>query len=213
MSNSAGLLLLDKIGRGDLVGMTEILNAGNLVDIDWCNPLTGLNPLHTAAQAGDAGTVRAVLDLHPKDVNARTAALAGGHSALHLAVLKNNPQIIELLLKNRADPHLNNAAGFSPLHLAAQLNFTACLETLLSRGAADSGLRDANGRTAAWWARTLKAKEAAALLPEEPETNWETEIARGATLAKSLKMQPTTTVASGGAKKGKKGKKGGKKIK
>jgi hypothetical protein len=48
------------------------------------------------------------------------------------------------------------------------------------------------------------------MLPEEPGINWDAEVARGVNLAKSLKMQPTTSVATGGAKKAKKGKKSGK---
>ena len=205
--NPAGLLLLDRIARNDIPGMTKLLlHDKHLVDIDWTNPLTGETPLHTAVQFGDVDTLKAVLSFKPTGINAKLLPIKGGHTSLHLAVLRNSPPRLEILLKNRADPHLSNSAGFSPLHIAAQLNFSGCLETLISRGAADAELRDSAGRTSAWWAQALHAKSAAVLLPQDIPINWDLELQRGLALAKEHKLQPTCLVAAGKAKK-KKGKK------
>jgi len=181
MTHPAGLLLLDKISLGKFSHNDPLLA---LVTVDWTNPATGFNALHTAVNSGNAETVRAVLALKPGDINSKIRI--GGQTALHLAVLKNSPQIVQLLLKHGADPHLQNAAGFPPLHLAAQLR-SPCAETLLSR--ADPLLRDASGRTAG----------------AGPPTDWAAEVARGVALARAWKLQPTTSVS--GAKKADKKKK------
>ena len=211
-TNPAGLLLLDRIAKNDIPGLKALLlHDKHLVDIDWTNPMTGETALHAAVQFGNVETLHAVLSFKPTGINAKLLPLKGGHTSLHLAVLRNNPQLLEILLKNRADPHLNNSAGFSPLHIAVQLNLPNCLETLISRGAADAELRDSAGRTSAWWAQALHANASSQLLPQDIPINWDLEIMRGLMLAKEHKLEPTCTVASGKAKKGKKKKKGGKK--
>ena len=212
-THPAGLLLLDHISRSDIAGFKSILtSAADMIDINWTNPLTGLNPVHTAVNSGDLKVLRAVLEFQPKEINAKTTVQNGGNTPLHLAVLNNQPGLLEILLKNRADPHLLNAAGFSPMHLAAQRNSVSCLETLLSRGAADAALPDSSGRTAGWWAAVTRSVDAAALLPEEAPVNWDAEILRGVTLAQVQKLFPTSKMVGGGDKK-KETKKGDKKKK
>src|SRR5205809_2488421 len=59
--------------------------------------------LFDAIRAGDIATVRKLLDAQPELVSARTEA---GETPLHVAAERNDPTLVDLLLKHGADPTL-----------------------------------------------------------------------------------------------------------
>jgi HEAT repeat protein len=81
--------------------------------------------LHQAVLQGDIETVRALLPTiyinTPDDQ---------GNTALHLAVLQDNLDIVKILVEAKADIHAKNTAGLSPLELASQKGNPQIIEAL-----------------------------------------------------------------------------------
>ena len=61
-----------------------------------------------------------------------------GNTPLHLAVIKNNPDIVKMLLENDADINAQNPAGNTPLQLAKNPNI---YNLLLEKGASASSAK------------------------------------------------------------------------
>jgi ankyrin repeat protein len=96
------------------------------VNVRDCN---GVSPLWYAAAGGWVGVVRVLLQ-HP-DLDA-TAADCEGNSALHIACYHGREGVVRLLLSGgRCEPDGPNAAGVTPLMVAAALNHV--------RGVVDDG--------------------------------------------------------------------------
>jgi len=70
-----------------------------------------------------------------------------GRSALHYAAQQDNLEGIAGLLREGADPNLQDRSGWTPLHFAAQANSAPCIEALL-HGGANPALSDSDGNTA-----------------------------------------------------------------
>lgn len=64
--------------------------------------------------------------LSPYDINS---------DILHIAICFNNVEIIELMLKKNANPHLKNRYGYTPLHYAIKQNHPEIVSLLLKSGA------------------------------------------------------------------------------
>jgi hypothetical protein len=61
-----------------------------------------------------------------------------GNTPLHLAVIRNNPDIVQLLIRNGADLDAQNPAGNTPLQLAKNPNIS---KLLLEKGASASSAK------------------------------------------------------------------------
>ena len=88
-------------------------------------------PLVAAAEAGDAGAVRDLLAAGT-DVD---AASIDGATALHWAVHRDSPELVQLLVDAGADPNASNRYGVQPIALAATNGSAVVLERLLDAGA------------------------------------------------------------------------------
>jgi uncharacterized protein len=74
----------------------------------------------------------------PKDFDASVEAVARLYSGAHpifLAILENNHQKLDALLKAGANPNICGPSGVSPLSLAASVSTRKFIETLISYGA------------------------------------------------------------------------------
>lgn len=58
-----------------------------------------------------------------------------GNTALHIASLAGQLDIIKLLIEYKADVNVQSSSGFTPLYMAAQENHEACVRYLLAHGA------------------------------------------------------------------------------
>jgi ankyrin repeat protein len=107
---SSGTPLHLAANRGDLL-MTELLLTNkanpNLTDS------AGKTPLDLAAAKGNVAVAEALLG-HGAEVNASNADIGQkGWTALHYAVIANQKEMVNLLLKNKADPNVEIETGFS----------------------------------------------------------------------------------------------------
>ncbi|QOI42546.1 ankyrin repeat domain-containing protein [Leptospira interrogans serovar Canicola] len=96
----------------------------------------GYTLIHIAAGHGGAN-----LDLIPfliqNGANINAKLFDNGETPLHIAVNKNDPQIIRLLLANGALPNIYDSGREknTPLHIAVKYNFVECAKILLKYGA------------------------------------------------------------------------------
>lgn len=95
-----------------------------------------------------------------------------GDSCLHLAISKNNVEMVKLLLKqDKVNPNLANSKGETPLHLAA-LQSLEMVETLLSIPYVNGNVHTHHGESPLFYA--MKANERVAiaeiLYSRNPET-------------------------------------------
>lgn len=70
----------------------------------------------------------------------------GGYSALDLAVINNNIDVVKLLLEYKCNASHRNQDGFTPLHSACRYGFQDIASLLVSAGA-DLTITDGQGRT------------------------------------------------------------------
>jgi ankyrin repeat protein len=87
--------------------------------------------LQQAAETGDLGSVQRLL----AEGQAIDAPLADGSTALHWAVLREQPAVIDWLLQAGAAVDTRNRNGVAPLHLAALNGSTTLVARLLAAGA------------------------------------------------------------------------------
>jgi ankyrin repeat protein len=101
------------------------------------------SPLAEAAQRGDAGAIRTLLDAGGLDVNAPTR---DGTPALHWAVRGGDRGSVERLLAAGADVNAANRYGVRPLNVALEAGDAALTRRLLEAGA-DTAAPDRAGET------------------------------------------------------------------
>jgi hypothetical protein len=68
--------------------------------------------------AGDVDQAEAILRLRPKLVNWEAPA-SHGHMALHYAVLQRMPEMVRVLMRFGADPHVTTAGVYALRHAQA----------------------------------------------------------------------------------------------
>lgn len=112
-------------------------------------PVEELSELLQAAESVDHAAVEAALAGKAKEVNQTNR---GGYTALHLASAAGAADIVELLLKHKAEPNVQTRFGQTALHLASLAAGPAesanrCIGLLLEAGA-DAHLEDGSGSDA-----------------------------------------------------------------
>ena len=61
-----------------------------------------------------------------------------GNTALHIASLAGQEEIVKILVQTRAKVNVQSQNGFTPLYMAAQENHANVVKFLLSNGASQS---------------------------------------------------------------------------
>ncbi|GFR45024.1 hypothetical protein Agub_g6335 [Astrephomene gubernaculifera] len=115
--------------------------------------LNGWSDIHVAAAAGDLGRVRLAVQKNPTDVDRPTKER---QTALHLAAAGGFEAVVGELLDRHARTALQDEAGRTPLHAAAEAGHARCVAALLGPRNREPpaersrllGLRDRQGREA-----------------------------------------------------------------
>lgn len=114
-----------------------------------------IQSLVDAANHGDAGRVRDVLDAHPDIVNERAtlAGHTGKRTALHFAMNNSSDAVLDALLAHGADPNIrDDGDNAMPLHFAAEKRNLGIVKRLLEHGADPIGAGDYHDLTVIGWA-------------------------------------------------------------
>jgi uncharacterized glyoxalase superfamily protein PhnB len=92
--------------------------------------------IFSAVSLNRADLVRKLVGDDPKLLHARKMSRFEHHrTPLHLAVLKNRPQMVKLLLELGADASAKDSRGYTPLSLATPKTIEAIVATLIAAGA------------------------------------------------------------------------------
>ena len=106
---------------------------------------SGESPLMVAANRNRLDTARLLIE-HGADPNPRE--IRGGQTALMWAVSEGHPEMVELLIDNRADVNAPSNSGFTSLMFAAQKGDAETAEILLKAGALANAVMFRSGLTA-----------------------------------------------------------------
>ncbi len=120
----------------------------------------GLTALALAIVDNKANAAVAMLD---NQANPDMAMGEAKYNAMMLAVKKGNLQMVQTLLQYKANPNAKNAAGLTPLMIAAFDNQDMIVSLLLKSGA-DPALKDSIGKTALKMAEENQAEKTVGLL-------------------------------------------------
>lgn len=134
-------LLLVAIKSGDHVQVKSLLDSG--IDPNTISS-NGNRPLYTAVLKGDAAIAKILIDGNA-DINAIKRTGNASESLLHLAVIRNKLEIVELLISEGVDIDPTNDRGFTPLNLASARSDVSILKALVEASAkvntvSDSGI-------------------------------------------------------------------------
>jgi len=142
--NETALYLAAKKGNKDTV-LELLLKQANANQAN----ADGITPLMIASQKGHIDIVNMLIKLTgPKAVDSN--AKAAGYrnvSALYLAVLNNQLDVVRVLLANKADVNITADNGYTPLMVAAHTGNVEIVKLLLENDA-DKALKNAKGCTA-----------------------------------------------------------------
>lgn len=120
----------------------------------------GLTALALAIVDNKANAAVAMLD---NQANPDIAMGEAKYNAMMLAVKKGNLQMVQTLLQYKANPNAKNAAGLTPLMIAAFDNHDMIVSLLLKSGA-NPALKDSIGKTALNMAEENQAEKTVGLL-------------------------------------------------
>lgn len=129
------------IARNGTVDEMKVLfetNANSVNDVDK----NGFSPLILASYRGNFEVAKYLISI-VKDVNYQSPE----GTALMAAVMRNNPELIELLITKKANLNATNNMGVTALMLATQFKNIEII-TLLLKHNADKLLKDKEGKTA-----------------------------------------------------------------
>ena len=158
-------------GREDMV--KALLTDGK--DINACAS-NGQNPLHLAAEQGDIGVVRILLE-HGAMVDA--VETAAGYTPLHYAAGRGHTDVCELLIRFGADPDALTGNLDSPLHLAVEKGRSGVVGVLLKYHARLDA-KNKNGLTPIQLAEHLENGEIVSQVNQHLSETWPyLQISRG----------------------------------
>ena len=126
--------------RSGTVEEMKLLVKKNKDTINAVSP-SGFTPLILACYRGNA-PVAEFLAKNVKDVNFNTS----NGTALAAVAVKGNTELAKVLLQNKANPNIADAAGVTPLVYAVQFENKELIKLLLSYKA-DKNKADAEGKT------------------------------------------------------------------
>ncbi|KAL7303354.1 hypothetical protein TKK_0004541 [Trichogramma kaykai] len=145
----------------------ELFEIYNRFDVNYTDE-SGLSHYHVACERGCAEAVEKFLEFG-QDPNCLVAKT--GDLPLNLSLAQSNEKLVELLLRNGADPNLANTEGSTPLHIVCKMNDYAYIlaRTLLKisddvRRTVQVDARDNWGRTPLHWAMHRGSRKKVALL-------------------------------------------------
>jgi hypothetical protein len=116
--------------------------------------------LHAIVAKGDFAAASQLIG-QGSDIEAKDPGT--GASVLHYAVMRGNPEILQLLLERGADVNSRTKNGTTPLHTAVLYNRYEAAEKLLGKGA-DINAQSASGATPLALATAAKNRTIADLL-------------------------------------------------
>ncbi len=145
----------------------------------------GRNALHYAIDFGNQHLVELFLSNENCDPNYRDRDQM---TPLHLAIKRNSPQIVQLLLSDQrdqqADPNIANRYGQTPLHIAASVGYIDIVRLLLLsnlREPCDPTILDSQQLTAYALAKANHQESCAKLIEEYQEKRYRPELRRQTT--------------------------------
>lgn len=103
------------------------------------------NPLYMAALKGDLPRVKEALDQNPELINQRVSEARS--TLLHTAAYHGRAQVVEELLRRKADVNARNRAGHTPLYDCVTLDGTPEIALMLLKHGADPAIPDNGGKT------------------------------------------------------------------
>jgi len=122
-------LLVKSISDGDKNLFITCLNNGANINVIGAN---GGNLFHMIN--GKLADEDIVLMLKQKGISLNKTDNFG-NTPLHLAVLRNNPLLVRVLINSGSDINLAGQGGYTPLHMASELNNLEIAKELLTHGA------------------------------------------------------------------------------
>ncbi len=120
-------------GRADVVALL-LAKGADIAAADY----SGAGPVAVAAREGHSELIR-VLAKAGADVNAKDPHF--GRTALHWAAIKGNSKLAETLLRHGAGIDATNAAGTTPVQLAARYGHRGVVDALTAKGASAKDLK------------------------------------------------------------------------
>ena len=142
---------LTPLRRVCLLSLLMLVGQADRVRADIVIPATAnarISALNSAVEFGDTATVKALLAFDPTLVNSHDTHDPNlpGVMPLHIAVFWHRPDMIALLLANKADINGKDAVGRRPLHIAVRDSQPDTVLLLLADGADIAAPTD-SGRT------------------------------------------------------------------
>jgi ankyrin repeat protein len=146
-----------------------------------------------AIAGGDVETVRSFLKQDPRLASSDASkSQRYGSPPLLLGARYGNAEIVELLLKNGANPNTKDWAGLSPLHVAAERGHPSLIRSLVEHGG------EVNGEDSGHWTPLSRAANRAvadALLAQGANLEWKNRLAGEATLLHSAASRGNAELA------------------
>ena len=158
LGGNTPLLYASYIGNPQIV--SALLEAN--CNIRARDDIDGAMAIHIAAANGNNEVINLLLNKDKTLIN--EADNNGADTPLHWAIMKNFDSTVELLLSQEASPTQVNSSSQTPLHYAAMYGNMNAVVLLVEKYNVDKNWQDADGLTAADWAKENEYNEIVAYL-------------------------------------------------